>query len=365
MRLSRVLCLAAALASASVAGCGGGSGPAPARGNGPIKVAFISNNPFEFWKIAQRGTEKAASELGVEVDFRMPPNGTSEEQRRFIEDLRNKGVQGIAISPNDAENQSAFLKEVNASVPIVTQDSDVPDPSARRCYIGTNNVAAGTAAGELVKDALPDGGKLVIFVGKLDVQNAVDRRRGVVAALAGGADKCREEIKQMEAGKYPVKFGKYELLDTRTDGADQAVCRSNVDDTLVKYPEVKCLVGLWAYNPPAMLEAVKAAGKQGKVTLVGFDENEETLQGIKDGSIFGTIVQNPFMFGYEAVKVLTGLAKNDPAALQRPDIDAEKRIYVKHRIISKEQPKFTKNSKDNPWENVDTFHTELKKLKGS
>src|SRR5207302_1208678 len=122
-------------AAAVLAGFGGGNGGGSAQRPGVVKVAFISNNPFEFWKIAQRGTEKAAAEFAVEVDFRMPPNGTSEEQRRFIEDLRNKGVQGIAISPNDAENQSAFLKEVNATVPVITQDSDVPDPSARRCYI--------------------------------------------------------------------------------------------------------------------------------------------------------------------------------------------------------------------------------------
>src|SRR5205823_11748315 len=121
----------------------------------------------------QRGTEKAANELGTHVDFRMPPNGTSEEQRRFIEDLRNMGVQGIAISPNDAANQAAFLKEVNESIPVITQDSDVPDPSARRCYIGTNNVLAGVAVGEMVKEAVPDGGKIAIYVGKLDVQNAV------------------------------------------------------------------------------------------------------------------------------------------------------------------------------------------------
>jgi ribose transport system substrate-binding protein len=353
-----------ALAAALLSGCGGGGGGSP-RGQGAVKVAFISNNPFEFWKIAQRGTDKAAAELGVEVEFRMPPNGTSEEQRRIIEDLRNKGVQGIAISPNDAENQSAFLKEVNATIPIITQDSDVPDPSARRCYIGTNNVLAGVAAGEMVKEAVPDGGKIVIYVGKLDAQNAVERRRGVVTSLAGGEDKCQAELKQLDAGKYPVKFGKYELLDTRTDGGDQAVCRSNADDTLVKHADVKCLVGLWAYNPPAMLEAVKNARKQGKVVLVGFDENEETLQGIKDGHVYGTVVQNPFMFGYEAVKILAGLAKGNAATLQRPDIDSDKRIFVKHRVITKEQPKFTKDSKGHPWVNVEEFHTELKKLKGS
>lgn len=352
-----------ALALLLLPGCGGGNSNQGT--SKTTRVAFISNNTHEFWKIAQRGTEKAAAELNVDVEFKMPPGGGSpEDQRRFIEDLITKGVQGIAISPNDARNQSAFLKEVNDKVPLITQDSDVPDLSARRCYLGTNNVLAGQATGELVKEAVPDGGKVVIYVGKLDVQNAVERRKGVVIALAGGEDKCQAELKLLDEGKYPIEFGKYTLIDTMTDGGDQSQCRAKVDDTLVKYPDVKCLVGLWAYNPPAMLEGVKAAKKENKVALVGFDENEETLQGIKDGLIHGTVVQNPFMFGYEAVKILAGLAKGDPKTLQRPDIDADKRIYIKHRVITKDQPQFTKTGKEHPWVQVEEYHAELKKLKG-
>ena len=247
---------------------------------------------------------------------------------------------------------------------MVTQDSDVPDLSARRCYIGTDNVKAGMAAGELVKEALPDGANLVIYVGKLDVQNAVERRKGVVVALAGGEDKCKDELEQLKEGKYPIKFGKYTLVDTKTDNANQAECRKKVDDTIVKNPEVNCMVGLWAYNPPAMIAGVKDAKKVGKITIIGFDENEETLEGIKDGSVYGTIVQNPFMFGYEAIKILAGFAKGDPKVLDRPDIDADKRIYIPHRVISKAQPKFSKESKEHPWEEVEAYHADLKKLKG-
>jgi ribose transport system substrate-binding protein len=333
--------------------------PACNRGSGKLKVAFISNNDHEFWKIAQRGTEKAADEFDVDVEFKMPPGGgTPEAQRRFIEDLLAKGVKGIAISPNDARNQAEFLKEVNEKVPLITQDSDVPDPSARRCYIGTDNVAAGRAVGELIQKAAPEGGKIVLYVGKLDVQNAVERRRGVVTELAGGEDKASELLEQLAKGGYPIQIGKYTLLDTKTDDGKQDVCRQKVDDTLTKHPDVRCLIGLWAYNPPAMLEGVKAAEKQGKIALVAFDENEETLQGIKDGYISGTVVQNPYQFGYEAVKILAGLARGDESVLERKDIDKDHRIFVPHRIITKEggpAPLYVK---------VEDFHAELRKLKG-
>jgi ribose transport system substrate-binding protein len=352
MKLLRTLCLLGTAAAVALL-------PACNSGPGKLTVAFISNNDYEFWKIAQRGTDKAAEELDVAVEFKMPPGGGSPEtQRRFIEDLLAKGIKGIAISPNDATNQAEFLKEVNEKVPVITQDSDVPDLTARRCYIGTDNVAAGQAAGQLVKKAIPNGGKFLIYVGKLDVQNAVERRKGVVMELAGGEDKCRDQLQQMEKGQYPVQFGKYTLLDTMTDDGKQEVCRQKVDDSLVKYPDVECLVGLWAYNPPAMLEGVKAAQKLGKVKLVGFDENEETLQGVKDGHIIGTVVQNPYEFGYQAIKILAGLARGDESVLQRSDKDRQGRIFIPHRIV-------TRDGGPGPHDvQVDVFWAQLKKLKG-
>jgi ribose transport system substrate-binding protein len=339
MKLSRILGWSAlALVVALLPACN--------RGSGRTRVAFITNNPYEFWKIAEAGTVKASKDFGVDVDFRMPPvGGGAPAQRQIVEDLLTKGVQGIAVSPNDAVNQVEFFKnEVAPKVPLITQDSDFPDPSARRCYIGTDNYTAGKGAGELIKKAAPGGGKFVIYVGQLDAQNAVERRQGLLDELAG-----KKDAKGDPAGSFR-KFGDYILIDTMVDGGKQEVCRQKVEDTLTKYPDVRCLVGLWAYNPPAMLEAVKAAKLEGKVALVAFDENDETLQGILDGHIYGTIVQNPFEFGYQAVRILTSLAKGDDSVLKGKDIDSQGRLYIPHRTITKE--------------NVQAFWDELKKLKG-
>jgi ribose transport system substrate-binding protein len=325
-----------------------GALPACNRGGGSDrpKVAFITNNPYEFWTYARRGTEAAAKEFNVQVEFYMPSRGGAEEQRRAIEDFIAKGVKGIAISPNDAANQAEFLNRIADQVNLITQDSDLPPGSKRLCYIGTNNYEAGKAVGKLVKEAAPDGGKLVIYVGKLDVQNAVERRQGVLDELAGEKDAHRD---QLEKGQYPIKFGDYELLDTMTDDADQDRCRRNVEATLAKHGDVRCLIGLWEYNPPAMLAAVRAAIqvgklKPGQVALVGFDENDETLGGIKEGLVHGTVVQQPYKFGYEAVRLLAHLARGDRSVLPKDGI-----LYVPHRVIKKD--------------NVDEFRAELQHLK--
>jgi ribose transport system substrate-binding protein len=328
------LVAACALVTLSLAlpGCGASDANKPDK---KTTVAFVTNNPYEFWTIARRGTEKAAKEFDVAVDFQMPPNGTTTEQRAIVEDLIAKGVKGIAISPNDAENQASFLNDIASQVPLVTQDSDLPPGSGRRCYIGTDNYTAGMAAGKLVRECMPEGGKIVIYVGRLEAQNAKERRQGVLDELAGTTNATGPEL------------DKYTLVDTMTDEGNQEKCKANVEDTLVKHgadAENLCLVGLWAYNPPAMLSAVKAAGLADKVRLVAFDENEETLQGVKDGHVYGTIVQQPFEFGYQAVKILAGLARNDRSVVPTGGI-----LYIPHREIKRE--------------NVEAFWEELKRLK--
>jgi ribose transport system substrate-binding protein len=220
-------------------------------------------------------------------------------------------------------NQTAYLNEVAAKVPIVTQDSDAPD-SNRLCYIGTDNVAAGRMAGEEVKAALPNGGKIVLFVGKKDAQNAKERIQGIEEALKGT---------------------KIQILDVRTDDTDRAKAKANVADALVKYPDVAGMVGIWSYNGPAILNAVKEAGKANKVKIIAFDEEEETLAGVKDGSISATIVQQPYEFGLQSVEMLAKVIGGDKSV-----IPADKKKIVETKSIKQAD--------------VDAFAAKIKELRG-
>ncbi len=151
-----------------ITSCNNNAGPTNnADSSGSLQLAFVTNNSSDFWTIARKGTEKADAELnGVTVEFRLPADGTAAEQKRLIDDLLAKGVDGIAVSPVDPENQTQALNETAKRVLVVTQDSDAPK-SDRAFYVGTDNVAAGRVAGGLVKEALPQGGKIMVFVGKL------------------------------------------------------------------------------------------------------------------------------------------------------------------------------------------------------
>src|SRR6185369_16799801 len=273
------------------------------------KLAFVTNNASDFWTIARKGTEKAAADNpDIEVEFRITSDGTAAQQQSVVDDLMAKGIEGIAISPVDPANQSPMLNRAATKALVITQDSDAPN-SNRSCYIGTDNVEAGRQAGNLVKEALPQGGKIMVFVGVLDAANAQQRYQGLKEALAGS---------------------NVQIIDVRTDNTDRVRAKSNAADTLVNHPDVAGMVGLWSYNGPAILGAVKEANKLDKVKIVAFDEEDPTLAGIKDGEIYATVVQQPFEFGYRSMELMAKVLNGD-----KSQIPAGKQIFVPTLAVKK------------------------------
>ena len=269
-------------------GCGGAESPESAT-EAVRTFAFVVNTPSTFWSIAEAGLRKAAAEFGVEVEMRIPQTGAVDEQQQILQDLLARQVDGIAISPIDPNNMTRLLNDVASRTLLITHDSDAAD-SKRLAYIGTDNFEAGRVAGLEIRRALPQGGDIILFVGRLDAQNAQDRKRGIEDVLAG------TDI---------------HILDTRVDQADQARAQENAEAMIVAHPGLAGMVGLWSYNGPAIVSAVRAAGLVGQIKVVCFDEEEATLQAIRDGVIESTIVQKPFEFGYQSIRLLDELSRGD------------------------------------------------------
>src|ERR687891_650518 len=308
----------ALLFALSLAGCQQSTTPAGGgAAGGKHKLAFVTNNASDFWVIARKGTEKAVAEIpNIEVEFKIPSDGTAAEQQRVVDDLLAKGIHGIAISPVDPANQTPMLNRAASQTLVVTQDSDAPN-SNRVCYIGTDNVEAGRQAGQLVKEALPQGGKIMVFVGVLDAANAQQRYQGLKEALAGS---------------------NVQIIDVRTDNTDRVRAKSNAADTLVNNPDIAGMVGLWSYNGPAILAAVKEANKTDKVKIVAFDEEDATLEGIREGAIYATVVQQPYEFGFRSMELMAKVLDGD-----KSQIPPSKQIFVPTIGLKKaEVEEFTK-----------------------
>ena len=148
------------------------------------RFAFITNVVDPFWSYAAAGCAKAEADFGVSVDFQSPPNGKVDEQNKILENVAAGEYTGVAISVLDPKNQTQLINETAGKMPLICHDSDAPE-SDRRFYLGTNNFEAGKRLGELIKSRMPEGGTLMIYVGKIDQLNAQQRRDGVLASLRG------------------------------------------------------------------------------------------------------------------------------------------------------------------------------------
>jgi ribose transport system substrate-binding protein len=284
------------------------------------KLAFVVNGASDFWKIAEAGVKKAQTELPkYELSLKYPEQSAAAIQQRLMDDLVAAGTSAIMVSAVDPKTSTEALNRVGGQVPLFTTDSDAPN-SKRIAYIGSSNVELGKDAGGLMKKALPNGGKCMGFVGLPGADNARERIEGIKAAIAGS---------------------KVELIDVRGDDIDQTRAKRNVEDTLAANPNINCMVGIYSYNTPRIYEVLKEAGQLGKIKIIGFDEDPITLGGVREGTISGTVVQNPYEWGYKGMKLMAAYLEGDKSG-----VPANGLIIVPGQVIEKS--------------NVDKFESELK-----
>ena len=149
------------------------------------KFAFITNVADPFWSHAEAGCYVAAKDFGVAVEFQMNSAGDIAGQKKIVENILNKGdCKGIAISVLNPENQTEMINNAAGTLPLITHDSDAPE-SERLFFLGTENYQAGRELGKLIKKSMPEGGKLMLYVGKIDQLNSIQRRDGLLDELAG------------------------------------------------------------------------------------------------------------------------------------------------------------------------------------
>jgi len=283
-------------------------------------LAFVVNGASDFWKIAEAGVKKAQEELpNYTLELKYPEQSSAAIQQRLMDDLVAAGVAAIMVSAVDPKTSTEALDRVGSQVPLFTTDSDAPQ-SKRIAYIGSSNVELGKDAGKLMLKALPDGGKCIGFVG------------------LPGADNARERIEGVQA---TIKGSKVEMVDVRGDDIDFARAKRNVADALAASPDVACMVGFYSYNTPLIYETLKESGKLGQIKIIGFDEDPVTLGGVREGAIEGTVVQNPYEWGYQGMKLMAKFLEGDKSG-----VPADGLIIVPGQVIDKA--------------NVDAYEAELK-----
>jgi ribose transport system substrate-binding protein len=287
------LCAVALLALLAPLSCSKSESPPPSStipANSPaasagqrVTIQIVTNGLSPFWDPMAAGMRRAAEKYGCEADWQGPSTAQIPEQRQLIEAAIARKVDGLAVSAIEAAAITPVLNQaVDKGILVITFDSDAPQ-SKRLVYIGTNNYNAGKAAGEAAVKLLPQGGKVVGFVGNRSAENARQREEGFRDAVKGHG---------------------IELVDVREDNKDVGRARKNVEDAIQAFKDAKAFLGLYSYNGPAIADAVNAAGIRGRMKVITFDAEPKTIQALQEGKVDVTVVQKPYEFGYRSVELL-------------------------------------------------------------
>jgi ribose transport system substrate-binding protein len=265
----------------------------------PPVIVFITGGSGPYWQQAVEGAKSAAEALTVKLQVETPADAeSSEQQSALLKKLDPTAIDGVAISPLNAEGQTELINDLAKEVFVVTFDSDAPDTD-RQGYVGTSNFAAGRTCARLLPEAMPQGGKVAVILANLTKDNLIDRKGGF-----------QEALNQLAAKDSNPKF---EVVDFLVDDGSDDRGAELIRETLAKHADLTCFVGMNARHGPLLLKVLQDEDQLGKIKVIAFDDAQATLDGLAAGHIYATLAQDPFRYGYEAVRMLAELNRADAA----------------------------------------------------
>jgi len=278
-----------------------------AAGAGRPVIALVGKaSGGEYWLAVKAGAEAKGRELGAEVVWQGTPQETDvAKQIDLFENLIQRRVDGIGIAPTDAQALSPLIKKaLDGGIAVITVDSDSAAHD-RYSYVGTNNRAAGEAAGKKMVELLGGHGKVAIVTGVLGAQNLRQRCDGFRAGLAG------TDI---------------EILPEQSDGGDRQKALTLAENLLSAHPDLAGVFADTAIGGPGVAQALLARGLGGKVKVISFDTTPALLGYLQQGVVDGLVAQQPEKMGGLAVELLLDHLRHKPIP---PEVDTGVKIVTR------------------------------------
>ncbi len=289
----------------------------------------------EHWQVMKQGYEAAAKQYGLTIDVAtVPTEADTAQQLAQVESALAKGYDAILVSPLTPNNLNpALAKASQAGLPIVNVDELIPADVAKDAginiltRIASNNYYAGVLAANYMIDKLPKGAKVAVIEGIAGNSSGTARRDGFVDT---------------------VKAGGLNLVASQPGDWDRAKANGVTTNILQANPD---LGGIYFANDTMALggiEAVDAAGKAGKIILLGTDAIPEAQAAVKEGRLNGTVAQFPYEMAFLAVESAIRALEGRPVSatidapiklLQQADIKVSRRTRAfTDRRIRTHQP---------------------------
>ena len=266
----------------------------------PVVGLVMKSLANEFFKTMEEGARKFAAEDGT---FELIPVGMNSEtdidtQVAAMENFVVKKVDLIVVAPADSVGMVTSVKKaIDAGITVVNFDVTLDKQALKKAglpedflFVGPDNAVGAEMVGDHLGETLGKGAKVIIIEGNPGADNAKQRKEGFMRSVD--------------------KFG-LKLLDSKTAHWETEEANTLMTNLLTKYPDVQ---GIMCANDSMALgveKAIAAAGKTGKIQIVGFDNIGAIQNLIKDGKVLATIDQFGPEMAANAIKVGMKIMKGE------------------------------------------------------
>lgn len=281
-----------------------------------LSVALVLktlNNPF--FIDMQKGAEQAAKNLGLRLIVQAAEREVDvEKQMQIIENLIQSKVSALCVTPSGSkEIVPAIVKANRSNIPVLILDTRVHEPTLREargqiaCFIGSDNFEGGRLAGEFILKKLGGTGQVAVLEGIPGHETGDSRLRGFHAAV-GSTPGIRVVASQTANWERDQGYNVFQNI-------------------LQAHPQVQALFACSDLMALGAVEAIAAAGRTGKIMVVGFDAFSEAREAVRKGVMEATIAQSPAEMGRLAIENAAKLLKGEPVPPE---------VSVKIELITKE-----------------------------
>lgn len=258
--------------------------------DGGERYVFVATNiGLPYWHEAQAGFLDAAKSLGVRAELVGPTAYAPNAELVMFRQVVDEQPSGICLSAARAEIfQPDIDKAIAQGIPVICVDADVPN-SKRISYIGTDNFKAGKESLKQMSALLHDRGSIAVIT--------IPGQRNLDDRLAGVADALKN-------------FPAIQLTKILDDKGDTPSASQLVTDMIQKKEKVDGIVCLEASGGSGAVAALQSSNMEGKLPVVAFDDDPQTLDAIERGAIAATVTQKPYVMSYYGLKFLDDLHHN-------------------------------------------------------
>ncbi|MBV9230619.1 MAG: ABC transporter substrate-binding protein [Chloroflexi bacterium] len=247
---------------------------------------IVKATDSQFWQAMLAGAKAAGKDWGVQVGlFGATSEADVSDQVGLVENSLSRNVDAIVLAASSSQALDGVIDRARSQgIKVITVDTKVT--TASDGFIGTDNSKAGAQAadrlGTLLQKKGITSGQILIESSVAGVQTIVDRDSGFQVELQ-------------------TRFPGLHITAHRYNNNDTPTALSQTNDVLSANPG---LVGIYADNnvsADGVAESLQENKAQNRIVAIGFDSDPQEIGALKNGTLQGIVVQNPYFFGYQGV----------------------------------------------------------------